>query len=123
MTLKGVFADAATQQHVERELTNDEILTTFLPQVALTADKATVKADGSDFVTVNAQLHSVPMSDGKPVNLALVHTVILLIGETEIRLETDSNGRASHELEFSDDGVYSVRVQNLHSNVLEIKAG
>lgn len=120
--MMGTFVNGATGETVERELTDAERLTSFLPQVALTASKLTVSADGVDFVTVNVQLHSVPMSDGHPVNMALVHTVILVVGEKEIRLETDARGHASHELEFEDDGTYAIRVQNLHSNVLEIEA-
>lgn len=120
MTVRSTTIDGATNQVTERELTDAEILETFLPQVELTANKQTVTADGTDFVTVSAQLKSAPLSDGNRVNLRRTHTIILLVSETEIRLEADANGHVTHELEFSDTGVYAVRVQNLHSNTLEI---
>lgn len=103
-------------------LTDQEILSRFNPQVALSANKYTVSADGVDFVTITAQLKSVPLTDGTQINLALVHTVLLVVVGMEITLETDANGCVTHELDFADAGVYAVHVQNLHSNRLEITA-
>lgn len=103
-------------------LTDAEILDRFPPQVELTADKQTLIADGTDFVTVTMQLKSVPLNDGQVVNLERVHRIRLGVAETVIELETDTSGRVIHELDFVDAGCYPVKVYNLSSNTLEIEA-
>lgn len=110
------------ENNTRREMTDLEVIETVPPQVALTASKLTVSADGVDFVTISVQLKSVPLSDDKQVDLPIAHPVILVIAETEIRLETDANGHATHELEFDDTGVYTIGVQYLNANSLTITA-
>lgn len=120
--MTATFVDGRTNQMVERALTDAEIIETFLPQVELSASKQTVTADGTDFVTVTAQLKSAPLNDGSRVNHLLVHKIMLMMGETVFELETDTSGQARCELDFADNGVYQLQVQNLHSNILEITA-
>lgn len=108
--------------NTRRALTDDEAKTFFPPQVALTADKLTVTADGVDFVTITAQLKSVPLSDDTQADLPLVHPIVLIVDETEISAETDANGRASFELEFEDKDTYEVSVKFLNANPLTIQA-
>lgn len=112
----------AQENNTRREMTDAEVIATFAPQVALTANKLTVNADSVDFVTVSIQLKSLPLSDDKQVNLALAHPVILMIGELELRLDTDANGHASQELDFDTAGVYVIGVQYLNGNSLTITA-
>lgn len=118
----GTFIDATAGTVVQRELTDDEKVGMFLPQVKLSADKLTFQADGIDFATITAQLMSVPLSDGKQQPIAMVHTLILFCAERKVELTTDETGKATHEIAAKDEGEYSVVVQNLASNTLVFQA-
>lgn len=105
-----------------RELTDEEIPLHFPPQVALSTDNTKVKADGVDFATIHVQLTSLPLSDDKPINLNIAQKIILQIADATIELMTDEKGHATHEIEFSDEGEYSITAQYLNSNTLTIEA-
>lgn len=105
-----------------RTLTDQEALTYFPPQVALSANKTTISADGVDFALITLQLKSVPLSDNSQQNLRLSQKVVLFVAELEVELTTDSNGLATHEIAARDSGSYTMSAKNFGSNSLTIQA-
>ncbi len=106
MRYSGTFLDGATNQSIERELTDDEVVATFSPQLVLSASAAQVPADSTSIVTISVQLASLPLSDNtrRPIPGAR-EVPILEDGEREI-IPLDANGHAEFDRAFAAPGDY-----------------
>lgn len=98
--------DGATQQSIDRELTDEEVLQTFAPQLVFSASAAQVPADGVTVVTVNVQLASLPLSDDTRRFIREAREIIIVVDGEQETVQLDSNGRAALPYAFASPGDY-----------------
>lgn len=114
--------ESAPERTVQRVLSDQEAIAYFPPQIALSANKTTIQADGVDFALVTLQFKSVPLSDNRQQNLAIEQRVFLLVAEVEVELTTNAQGLATHEIAARDVGSYTISAKNHAGNTLTIQA-
>lgn len=123
MKYTGTFVDGATQQMVERDLTDDEVLETFAPQLVFSASAAQAPADGVTVVTVNVQLASLPLSDDTRRFIREAREISILVDGEPETIQLDSNGHAALPYAFASPGDYEFApAQGLAGTSITIQA-
>jgi hypothetical protein len=101
----------------QRELTDEEAVTHFAPQLIFSVDKQRVLADGKTTATITLQNMSVVLSDGKRREIHEARKVTIIEDGEYTDVELDTNGCAQIKRAFAAVGTYEFKPHELLAGV------